>query len=195
MHQLWWELLFYNFITPIIPYPFFPLRLGATAAAVTIMPWWVALLVANAVGGLGMVPLTLFYRRIGAQSIVRWTQQHGLLRRLMTLFSRHMFWLQVALNFTLLPDHVSCALAGGTRYSIWRMFIAQLIGRTAHNLPIVLFGTAFATQPEFIRFQRLLLNPTVLTVSIGIAIVYIAVRAVIAALERLVTMWLGEDEA
>lgn len=194
MHQLWWDLLFYNFITPIMPYPFFPLRLGATAAAVTIMPWWMALLVANAVGGLAMIPLTLVYRRVGAQSIARWAERYALLRWLMSLFSRHMFWLQVALNFTLLPDHVSCALAGSVRYPLWRMFVAQLIGRTAHNLPIVLFGAVFATRPEFIRFQHLILNPIVLAVSIGLALVYIAVHVLIATLEHMVTMWLGDDE-
>lgn len=158
----WLELIFYNLICPAVPFPLIvAARVESIMATTAVSPVWLVVIVANAIGGLGLLPIAFVIRRFGAERVDRLLQRWPKIVSLRARHRQHMFWLQIGLNCTLLPDYVGGALAGIERYSLPRLWLAQLIGRTAHNLPIALVGLWAAKQPWYNLIHQVFAHPLV----------------------------------
>jgi membrane protein DedA with SNARE-associated domain len=193
MDRLLWEMIGYYLVTPTVPY-LWPWRLSATAAATTTTPWWLVVIIANAAGAVGMLPIAWAMRRLGADRLDELTNRWPLLGRLHRWCHGNMFLLQIALNFTLLPDYVSCALAGGVRYPLRRLWLAQLLGRTTHNLPIVLGGAALVQHPWFLVLRGFLEHPLVIAAAVLVTLIFLAIQALQSAGESFLTTIFCEEE-
>lgn len=160
-----------NLATPTAPF-IFPLRLALTAAAVKTNPWWLVLLTANLAGGLGMLPVYALARWRAAETWHARCEQYPLLHRLRQRYRTNMFIVQVLMNATPMPDVVSAGLAGCERYPIWRFVLSQIIGRSFHNVPLVLGGLLFAQSPWFIRGLALLRHPALWIIVVTTALLW-----------------------
>jgi len=191
--RLIWEFVIYNLICPALPV-LFPWRVAATAAAVQVLPWWLVLIGANALGAIGMLPILFVFRHYGAQPWNDLSRRWPVVQACRRRFRRNMFGLQIALNATPLPDYVSCALAGSERYSVFRFWTAQFIGRTIHNLPLVIGGTILSHFPFFKVLRQMLGHPVVIGLAICAGLGWIAMRVCRYVGERLLTMMLCDEE-
>ncbi len=194
MDREFWMMVWYNLITPTIPFPFFIYRAAATATATATTPWWIVLIVANVIGAAGMLHLVKGYQHGTADLLERTANRSRTFRWLVSHLKRYMFLLQVALNFTLLPDHVSCALAGSTRYSPRRFFLAQCIGRTAHNLPIVLGAKWILSHPWYVGLNRLMYHPIAIILMLLIVLFILGKALMRRVLDRGLTIFMNDDE-
>ncbi len=194
MDSAFWKMVWFNLITPTVPFPTFLYRAESTVTATTTTPWWIVLIIANVVGALGQLHLVMIYRRYTSRAVDRWRARSRTLDWLWRHLSRSMFGLQIALNFTFLPDHLSCLLAGSVKYPLRRFFFAQCIGRTAHNLPLVLGGLWVIKQPWYHRLSEAFYHPAVVATFVGILSILIIRTTVINVLERGLSMFFGEDD-
>lgn len=193
MDRLVWWMVFYNFITPTIPL-LFPWRGMSTAAAVHVLPWWVVLLLANGLGGLGMLPVTLWFRQHGPEQRQHMIEHFPLLGTIRHRYRRNMFLAQIMLNATPLPDYASSWLAGSERYPLWRLWLAQLVGRTFHNLPLVLAGWLTVKAPWFMAWYGFVNSPWVSICALVVAITFIGLFFVRQLLDRMISLLLCNEE-
>lgn len=171
MDTVFWQMVAINLATPTLPF-IFPLRLAITAAAVNTNPWWLVLLVANLAGGVGMLPVYVLARWKAADAWHTRCERYPVLQRLRRRYRSNMFMVQVLMNATPMPDIVSSGLAGCEQYPIWRFLLSQVIGRSFHNVPLILGGLLFADNPWFSRAIALLHHPMVWAIVISTAIIW-----------------------
>ncbi len=169
MDGMLWQLVWVNLVTPNFPF-IFPLRMATTASAVSVLPWWSVLFIANLCGGLGMLPVYAIARWRAADAWHARIEEDETIRRLRHRWRSNMFIIQVLMNATPLPDLVSSGFAGCERFSIWRFLLSQVIGRSFHNLPLVLGGLFLERFSWFSSVVRIARHPLSIVGAIIIAV-------------------------
>lgn len=176
MDGLLWQMIVINVITPSFPF-IFPIRVALTVAAVGVAPWWTVLILANLAGGLGMLPVYALARWKAADYWQARLGRQPTLSRLRSRWRNNMFVVQVLLNATPLPDVISGGLAGCERYPIWRFLLAQLLGRSFHNLPLVIGGLWLADSPWLPKLLGWLQHPLLWIGLVAAAAIWMIVQS------------------
>lgn len=192
MDTIVWKMLWYQLATPVVLL-LAGHRVTTTMAAVEVLPWWQLAPLAAAAGAIGSLPIVLFTRRQNGEWIEELTALHPSLAWLHRTCRRNMFLLQTLISISILPDPVGPAIAGYERYPLWRFCLAQFIGRTLHNIPLVLSGVFLAQFPWFHYLHDLVQHP--ITTAFGILIVImVAAMAIIRWYGNLAIGWLACEE-
>ena len=183
MAAVLWQLIWVNLVS-LEPFTM-TLRVSITAGAVDVIPWPVVLLVAATASSIGVLPVYFLTRWKIAHPWERQVAAHTTIARLRTRWRGHMFLWQIVLNAIPFVDLVGTGLAGCERYPFWRLFPALVIGRSIHNLPVVLGGLMLAKQPWFQTWLSIVRLPVV--TGLICLIVLLVFLVVIGAIRRAAT--------
>jgi membrane protein YqaA with SNARE-associated domain len=93
-------------------------------------------------------------------------------RRLRYRTRRSMFLTQILLNGTGLPDFICSWLAGYQRYPFWKLLLAQIIGRSFHNVPIVFTGVLLGRFAWFSGLVTIMRHPLVVVITTAAMILW-----------------------
>lgn len=161
MDGMLWQLVVANLLTPNAPF-IFPWRMAATAEAATVYPWWIVLSIANLCGAIGMIPVYALARWFAADSWHQRIERYPVLQQLRHRWRSNMFVVQICMNATPLPDVVSSGLAGCERYPLWKFMLSQILGRSFHNVPLILGGALLGRFPWFQKLMTFITQPLVM---------------------------------
>lgn len=170
-----WSTIFWlvgiNFVCPTLPF-LWPLRVTSVTGSVLHLPWWLVLVVANLAGAFGMWPVYLLARHHAH----RWQgalERIPKLQKLRQRWNGNMFIIQILLQAVPLPDMVSSTLAGCEQYPFRRLLLAQFIGRSFHNLPLVIGGLALEKLGWLPTLLRITNHPVTWVLISGLAVLWV----------------------